>query len=255
MVGDDTDLLVLLCYHTSHDSHPIYLQPRPKFNCDICWDIHKLQEYLGDGVCKNILFLHAILECDTTSKVYGLGKGTALKVFQMSKAFRRAASVFHVPPTEVTKENIVSSGEQALVYLFKGSQGQTLDSLRFSKFVKKVVNGTMFVDPKQLPPTSDAAQLYSLWVYLQIQNWKGDDTLSPVDWGWELVGDRLFPVTTTKGPAPAHILKVVRCTCSSGCKPKECSCKKVDLECSSACSSCRGVSCENSVHPDFEPDY
>jgi len=83
--------------------------------------------------------------------VYGLGKGTALKVFQMSEAFRRAASVFHVPPSEVTKDNIVSSGEQALVYLYKGSQCQTLDSLRFSKFVKKVVNGTMFVDPKQLP--------------------------------------------------------------------------------------------------------
>ncbi|KAL5007243.1 hypothetical protein ScPMuIL_016049 [Solemya velum] len=44
--GDDTDLLVMLCYHISH----FYLQPRPKFKHDICWDIHKLQEYLGGDI-------------------------------------------------------------------------------------------------------------------------------------------------------------------------------------------------------------
>ena len=51
LVGDDTDLLQLLCYHTQLASHPIYLQPRPKFNRDIRWDIHNLQGYLGIDVC------------------------------------------------------------------------------------------------------------------------------------------------------------------------------------------------------------
>ena len=201
LVGDDTDLLVLLCYHTSRDSHAIFLQPRPKFKRDICWDIHKLQACLGEDVCRNILFLHAILGCDTTSKVFGLGKGTALKAFAKSEVFRQAASVFQTPPTELTKETIVSSGEQALMYLYKGIPGQTLDSLRVSKFIEKVAKSTMFVDPKQLPPTSDAEQFHSLRVYLQIQDWKGENALNPMDWGWELVGDRLFPVTMTKGPA------------------------------------------------------
>jgi len=30
LVGDDTDLLVLLCFHAETQSCPIYLQPRPK---------------------------------------------------------------------------------------------------------------------------------------------------------------------------------------------------------------------------------
>ena len=31
---------------------------------------------LGEGICDNILFLHAILGCDTTSRLYEIGKGT-----------------------------------------------------------------------------------------------------------------------------------------------------------------------------------
>jgi len=79
LVRDDTNLLVLLCYLISYDLYPVYLHPRPKFNQDICLDIDKLQEHLGDDVCRNTLFLNSILGCDTTSKVYGLGKGPALK--------------------------------------------------------------------------------------------------------------------------------------------------------------------------------
>lgn len=32
LVGDDTDLLVLLCYHASLHSHNIFLKPEPKKN-------------------------------------------------------------------------------------------------------------------------------------------------------------------------------------------------------------------------------
>ena len=83
LVGDDTDLLVLLCYHASLVSMPIYFQPRPKAHKEtVSWDIHKLKYHLGKMyLCNNILFIHAILGCDTVSKLYEFGKGVELKLF------------------------------------------------------------------------------------------------------------------------------------------------------------------------------
>ena len=33
---------------------------------------------LGQDIYNNILFINAILECDTTPRLYGIGKGTSL---------------------------------------------------------------------------------------------------------------------------------------------------------------------------------
>ena len=78
-VGDDTDLLVLLCFYTSSDSFDLYFKPEPKANSGRrVWNAKKVKEQLGDGVCHDLLFLHAILGCDTTSRVYAIGKAAAL---------------------------------------------------------------------------------------------------------------------------------------------------------------------------------
>lgn len=96
LVGDDTDLLVLLLYYVQMDSFSIYFTPRHKSNTKkaIVWDIQQTKRKLGENICHNILFLHAILGCDTTSKVYGHGKGVALKCYEKSEKFRLAASAF-----------------------------------------------------------------------------------------------------------------------------------------------------------------
>ena len=53
-----------------------------------------LKEKLGQDVCNNIFFIHAILGCDTTSRLHGVGKGTSLKKFCASHHFRNQAKVF-----------------------------------------------------------------------------------------------------------------------------------------------------------------
>jgi len=116
LIGDDTDLLVLLCYHESAMSFPIYFQPHREA---VSWDIHKLQGHFGADVCQNILFIHAILGCDTTSKLPGYGKGVGLKLFEKSEPFLRAASVFNLSPENVSTADIFESGEQLLVSLLQ----------------------------------------------------------------------------------------------------------------------------------------
>ena len=54
-----------------------------------------LKEKQGQDVCNNIFFIHAILGCDTTSRLHGVGKGTFLKKFCESHHFRNQAKVFN----------------------------------------------------------------------------------------------------------------------------------------------------------------
>ena len=159
---------------------------------------------------------------------------------------------FNLSPDIVSKESLIQYGEQALVCLYKGTLGQSVNSVRMSSCVEKVANTAMYIDPKHLPPTSDAVKLHSLRVFLQIHEWKGDNALDPLEWGWEHVDNKLYPITTDRALAPDYIMKVVRCMCTTWCKTLACSCMKVGFEFSSSCSTCKGLSCENAIQPYLE---
>ena len=45
-------------------------------NC--AWNIRRSKEKLGQATCSRLLFAHGVLGCDTTSRVYGIGKPVAL---------------------------------------------------------------------------------------------------------------------------------------------------------------------------------
>ena len=64
-------------------------------------------------ICSNILFLHAILGCDTTSHLYGIGKGASLKKFNASSEFHEQADMFDLQSSSV--EEICTAGEKILV--------------------------------------------------------------------------------------------------------------------------------------------
>ena len=68
LVGDDTDLLVLLCYHADMCAKDIFFQPEPKQGDKRkrIWNIKETKAALGQEVCSNLLFLHAVLGCDTS---------------------------------------------------------------------------------------------------------------------------------------------------------------------------------------------
>ena len=46
-------------------------------------------------------------------------------------------------------------------------------------------------------------------------------------------------------PAPAELLKIIRCNCTTDCATARCTCKKHGMKCSMACGHCRGSSCSN----------
>ena len=118
VIGDDTDLLILLCYHNDLQSpFSVYLKPQPpKYSNNLrIWNIKCTQKKLGIDICRNILVLHAILGCDTTSRLFGLGKGMALKEMASDNNFARAIEVLDRFPNAVTKQDIIKAGEEAII--------------------------------------------------------------------------------------------------------------------------------------------
>jgi hypothetical protein len=175
--------------------------------------------------------------------MYGISKSTGIRLFQKDTKFRDFAGIFN---KDSSREEVVTSGENAIVLLYGGVVYEGLDMLRFRKFSNKVLNTSNHVQVHTLPPTSAAAMYHSLRVYLQTQIWLGNKTISPLEWGWKLNNGSLEPIKTDLPPAPETLLKIIKCNCKQNCDTKRCTCRKHGLECSSGCGACHGDSCSNS---------
>ncbi|CAH3187344.1 unnamed protein product [Porites lobata] len=247
VVGEDTDLLVLLCLHADVKSQPLFFKSEKKQTAKKnhkVWHINRLKSVMGPELCLLLPFVHAVSGSDTTSRLYGVGKGAALRKLRSDSAFKEAAYVF---TRQSSLEEIVAAGEKALCCLYGGRPNEGLDVLRYRRFCEKVATSNTTVQVQSLPPTSAAARYHSARVYLQVQQWMGrGKNLNPEDWGWLRIQDRLHARTTDQPPAPDNLLKVIRCTCKQGCDSRRCSCRKFGIPCSFACSECRGVNCSNS---------
>ena len=254
LVGDDTDLLVLLCSRQVDIKYDIYFRPEPKSNSQRIsrfWNIKNVRSALGDHICNNLLFAHAVLGCDTTSRVFGIGKSVFLKKIKSSPFFRQQAEVFKDP--QATRDAVIIAGENALVYLFNGKPGEKQDALRVQHLYRKVSSSITCVQPRTLLPTSSVASNHSLPVYHQVQQWNGVYKCEE-DWGWKVIEGHMVPVQTDMQPAPAYLLEAINCNCKSNCSTRRCSCVRIGLFCSPPCGKCRGLPCSNVVQPDEESD-
>ena len=136
---------------------------------------------LGPDACHLLPFILALTGCDTTSRVYGISKGAALKKSTADQQFKLHAEIFL---KESSKCDIVAAGKGALVSLYGDLQIEDLNLLRYRKFANRVMTSSSFVQVYTLPPTSKAAKYHNMRVYYQVQEWtKTDNTLLPKDWG------------------------------------------------------------------------
>ena len=85
VIGEDTDILVLLCHHAKSETKGLYFKSEKSKSRHQLWNILLLREKLGEQVCRHLPFIHAICGCDTTSRLHGIGKGTALKKARTDK--------------------------------------------------------------------------------------------------------------------------------------------------------------------------
>jgi len=77
VVADDTDILVLLVYHFSSTIDNIYLSTSGKRKVGEFICIRMVQAKIGIKVSRQVLVIHALGGCDTTSALHGKSKSTA----------------------------------------------------------------------------------------------------------------------------------------------------------------------------------
>ena len=130
-------------------SKGLYLKPEPrqKTKTPGIEDIKKSKKVLGEQLCSCILFVHALLGCDTISPVHGSGKPAALKILTSNHySLALAQTMSRGPGTP--KEEIIAAGEQAPVCLYNEKPGESLHALCYLRFQEKVARSSKYVEEK-----------------------------------------------------------------------------------------------------------
>ena len=246
LIGEDTDLLILLLYHGKIDSQELFF--RSDKGISHVYNIKTLKAVLGNDICTSLLFAHAFTGCDTTSRIFNVGKKSVFQqIISSGSVLRSCSQMFCTQGND--QVDVESAGCKAMVSLFRGSVSDSLSSLRYRYLCKKVAAARTFVTPERLPPTDAATKYHSRRTYLQIMEWMGmSANMDPTKWGWTIEGGKYMPIMMDTSPAPATLLNMIHCNCSAGCKTIRCGCKKYGLECSAVCGPCQDSICENMSH-------
>lgn len=248
VAADDTDILAMLVHHADSCMADIYLvsQVRNRKSGNLRTIlIQSVKKCLGPAACKQILVLHSLGGCDTTSSIYGMGKGTVFRKLSSVSSSDALCAVLQDEKSSV--EDVHRAGLVLIRLLYCKTAEESLDKLRYTAYCKIAAESPIMPRPEKLPPTEGAAFKHIERAHLQAVRWKTlkSDAMDACLWGWKKQGDVLMPVMTDMPVAPDDILKVVRCKCKTGCRSTLCSCRKNSLPCVSSCETCRGESCTN----------
>ena len=250
LVGEDTDLLILLTVLSDPEKDIKLLMPGRKGHPDKVYSSAALRSALG-GMVDSLLFVHAATGCDTTSAVYRKGKRVPFRKLQAQPALCTAVQVFNDP--HASKNAVAAAGEAFLCVVYGGKIDDNLDVKRHQLYLRTIAKQKVCAkfDLATLPLTSAAACQHSFRVYHQVQQWRGV-AMNPTDWGWRLKYGRLTPLPTLREPANELLLHFITCNCRSGCErncrsgcERNCECRRSGLPCTSMCGFCVGHGCSN----------
>ena len=252
VIVDDTDVFILLLHYYS----------MKKLTCDMlmigtsagrkCIDIKATVEKHND-IIDNVLAAHVLSGCDTVSTLYGIGKGTVLKVLKSGKH-----TLNKLGNTEKPFEEVLQQSTSFIASCYGYHNENNMSSLRYKVWTNKTANRKLNSAPhlRVLPPTSEAFEQHVYRAHLQAAIFKfalhpDPPDLNPLDYGYYMNADtkklELIGIPINVSPAPESILKMIKCGCSSSkpCSTARCSCYAARLSCSVFCS-CHGDSdCKN----------
>ena len=117
-------------------------------------------------VLQHLLFIHAFGGCDTTSAIHDKGKGAILRLIKKSKKPQQLSAVFNKPLA--SQAEVGSAGINLFILLYGGKNEDSLQSLRYTMYMKKMAASSSNIKPSKLPPTERSAWFHGLRVYLQV---------------------------------------------------------------------------------------
>ncbi|KAJ8890060.1 hypothetical protein PR048_009566 [Dryococelus australis] len=171
LIGEDTNLLVLLLHYAELYGKPLYFKSDNQSRCiPKVFNINNLKSILGSELCIHLFFLHAFTGCDSISRIYGVSKKTVLpKLLNGDRVLHSCVSAFTLPGKN--SADIISLGSQAMAVIFGAKSTSSLATLRYQTLMKKVVTAKSFVHPERLPPTESSTKFHCLRVDYQTMMW------------------------------------------------------------------------------------
>ena len=73
LIGEYTDLLVLLLFYAESSSHDLYFRSDKNKEKSRVYNIKILKQLFGTDICSVLLFAHAFSGSDTTLRIFGVG--------------------------------------------------------------------------------------------------------------------------------------------------------------------------------------
>ena len=113
-----------------------------------------------------IVAIHALLGCDTMSRVFSIGKDAELTKFQKDERFQQ--DILLLLENDVSKAEKKEAGERLLVSLYGGKVNNSLNQIHLYKFHQKIASHNKVVQTEYLCPKSDAAGFHSFGVYYKV---------------------------------------------------------------------------------------
>jgi len=100
--------VLLLHYASPSDGTKLYFLSDKASHTGV-YDIKVMKQVTGSEICQSLLFLHAFTGCDTTSRIFGIGKKSALqKLITCDPVLQSFANIFSTPGQDMNV--IVDSG-------------------------------------------------------------------------------------------------------------------------------------------------
>ena len=152
--------------------------------------------------------------------------GTDRKIF-----VRQALQV--IGKFDASQSEVIKSGHYLFVAMYGGKKDDSLNHLRYVKYMDIAAECGRRIQPQRLPPTERAAAFH-MRVHLQVLIWKNLNStdLYPCEWEQKSDANRLTPIEADIDCAPEEMLKFVRCKCKTDsrqpCSNNTCSCRNHD---------------------------
>ena len=153
--------------------------------------VRDVQQKIGCDLARLIIFLHG---CDTTSAVFGQGKGAILKLIATSRPAQNIVDMFM--SEDATQEDISTAGLKLFVFMYNGSSCDSLNNLRYTKYMNLLAKSQQLLKPEVLPLTERDAHYHCLRVPTSDEMENLNSTLDPEKWGWYLQNNHLLPIMT-----------------------------------------------------------
>ena len=106
------------------------------------YDINHLKEFLGQDICSQLLFIHAVTGCDFTSRIFGVG--AFQKLLKGDSVLRSCANASILPNQTMAIIDVLRC--HAMAVLFGGNSTDSVATMQYNTFSRKVVTSSLFVD-------------------------------------------------------------------------------------------------------------